>query len=103
MAEKFHTSWADVRSYTDWAMVLVTLVLFCCGLAAIYSASASFASGDAVSGFVVRQCVWGALGACAYLAVVKLDYRNAMRFAWPMFGAMLAMLMLKIVWDVVHG
>ena len=78
-------------------MVLVTLVLFCCGLAAIYSASASFASGDAVSGFVVRQCVWGALGACAYLAVVKLDYRNAMRFAWPMFGAMLAMLMLLLI------
>ena len=97
MAEKFNTSWADVRSYTDWAMVLVTLVLFCCGLAAIYSASASFASGDAVSGFVVRQCVWGALGACAYLAVVKLDYRNAMRFAWPMFGAMLAMLMLLLI------
>ena len=97
MAEKFHTSWADVRSYTDWAMVLVTLVLFCCGLAAIYSASASFASGDAVSGFVVRQCVWGALGACAYLAVVKLDYRNAMRFAWPMFGAMLAMLALLLI------
>ena len=97
MAEKFHTSWADVRSYTDWAMVLVTLVLFCCGLAAIYSASASFAAGDAVSGFVVRQCVWGALGACAYLAVVKLDYRNAMRFAWPMFGAMLAMLALLLI------
>ncbi len=92
MSEKFYTSWVDVRAYTDWVLVIVTVVLFCCGLAAIYSASAAFSSGDSVSGFVVRQCVWGALGAFAYLAAVKLDYRNAMRYAWPMFGVMLAML-----------
>lgn len=96
MGERFHTSWSDVRSYTDWVMVLVTLVLFCCGLAAIYSASSSFASGDAVSGFVVRQCVWGALGCAAYAAVVKFDYRNAMKLAWPMFAAMLALLALLL-------
>lgn len=97
MAEKFRTSWRDVRLYMDWTTALISLVLFCFGLAAIYSASSSFSGGGMVSGFVVRQSVWGALGACAYIAVVKLDYRNAMRFAWPFFCLMLALLVLLLI------
>ncbi len=96
MAEKFRTSWSDIRSYTDWVMALVTVLLFCFGLAAIYSASASFASGEAVSAFVYRQSIWGALGAAAYIAVIKADYRNAVKYAWPMFGLMLALLVLLL-------
>ncbi|MCQ4763799.1 rod shape-determining protein RodA [Cloacibacillus evryensis] len=98
MAEKFSTSWSDIRSYTDWIMIAVTLVLFCFGLAAIYSASASFAKGDAsVSGFVIRQLVWGAMGAAVYLAVLKADYRNFLKYAWPLFIAIVVVFVLLLV------
>ncbi len=105
MAEKYSTSWSDIRCYTDWVMVAVTLVLFCFGLAAIYSASASFAKGEAaVSGFVVRQAVWGMMGAAVYLAVLKADYRNFMKYAWPLFaGIVMIFVVLLVVGHTAKG
>lgn len=86
MSEKYSTSWSDIGSYIDWKMAAVTVILFCLGLAAIYSASASFAEHDAtVSGFVIKQLIWGGLGSAVYVAVLKADYRNFLKFAWPLF------------------
>ncbi|MDO5115924.1 MAG: rod shape-determining protein RodA [Synergistaceae bacterium] len=97
MAEKYSTGWGDIRAYMDWSMVVVTLVLLCCGIAAIYSASSSFANGAAVSSFVLRQMAWGTMGAVLYILVLKADYRNVMRFAWPLFAAIIAIFILLLV------
>ena len=93
MAERFSTSWSDIKKNADWLFVLVTLFLFAFGLAAIYSASASFAKGSAaVSGFVVRQIIWGGIGAFIYIAAVKTDYRNVMKLAAPLLICTVLML-----------
>ncbi|MCF0247008.1 MAG: rod shape-determining protein RodA [Synergistes sp.] len=96
MEEKFRTSWSDVRRYSDKIMIALTIVLFFFGLAAIYSASASY--GDAsVSGFVVKQALWGAIGAVVYAAVVKADYRNFLKYAWPLFIAIVAVFIMLLL------
>lgn len=90
MGERLSAGWGEIRSYMDWIMLVVTLVLFCFGLAAIYSASTSFAKGGVpVSGFVIKQTLWGALSALLYVVVLKVDYRNIIKYAWPMFAAIL--------------
>ncbi len=98
MAESFTTSWSDIKKYADWPIVLVTLLLFAFGLAAIYSASASFTKGGAsVSGFVIRQIVWGGIGSLIYIAAVKTDYRNFMRFAAPLLICTVLMLTVLLI------
>ena len=97
MAEKYSTSWADIRSYMDWGMLLITIVLFCFGLVAIYSASASFARGGTpVSDFVIRQVMWGGLSALLYVSVLKTDYRNIIKYAWPLFITMLVVFVILL-------
>lgn len=78
-------------------MAVVTLLLFSCGLAAIHSASSSFSQEAAVSLFVVKQGIWGAVGVAAYLGVVKADYRNILKFAWPMFVVMLLIFVVLLI------
>lgn len=98
MAEKFSTSWADIRSYSDWSLLLITVILFCFGLTAIHSASASFARGGApVSDFVIKQALWGALSAMLYVAVLKIDYRNIIKYAWIIFAVMLFVFVVLLV------
>ncbi|KEJ92464.1 rod shape-determining protein RodA [Synergistes jonesii] len=98
MAEKFSTSWADIRTYTDWLLLAAGLLLFCLGLAAIYSASASFAKGGAaLSGFVIKQAAWGAIGSLIYIAAVKADYRNFMKYAAPLFACMVLTLIVLLL------
>lgn len=90
MAEKYSTSWADIRCYMDWRLLIFTLILFGFGLVAIYSASASFARGSApVSDFVVKQTLWGAMSALLYVVVLKTDYRNIIKYAGFLFVAII--------------
>ena len=98
MGEKLSAGWGEIFANLDWLMVLVTLILFGCGLSAIYSASASFAKGGApVSDFVVKQALWGLLSAGVYLAVLKTGYKNFLKYAWPLFVCIVLVFIVLLV------
>ncbi len=88
--------WSDIRAYSDVVMLMVTLVIFALGIVAIYSASSSMSTASG-SSFVVRQLMWGGIGAFAYLFILKIGYRKFISMAVPLFAALLITLVLLLV------
>lgn len=95
MPEKRGSSWREIRSNIDLLMLFATIALFLLGIAAIYSASPNKAV--TMSSFAVRQLVWGATSAVIYVMVLKIGYEKFLDLAGPLFGIMLAVLVLLLV------
>lgn len=70
------------------ALVLVTAVLVALGLAVLYSASALQAAPMDKPGhyFVLRQAMGVAVGIVAFAVLAKVDADQWRRFAWPIMG-----------------
>lgn len=82
--------WKDFDLY----MLVTTVVLMGFGSVAIWSAHDGVVR---LGNYGVRQAVYGALGLVLMMLVAGLDYRFLASFAWPIYGAGLALLVLVLV------
>ena len=89
--------WSDIRSYTDYVMLLITLALFALGVTAVYSASVSMQRGGVVSPYAFRQLLWGAFSALVYVLILKISYRSALKLSVPLFAVMIAVFLVLLV------
>src|SRR6266481_3969548 len=77
----------------------VTMLVFCVaallalGMVMLYSSS----MGQAGARFLLMQLVWCAIGLGLCLAATLIDYRWLKKFAWPLFGLAVALLVLVLV------
>ena len=98
MSEKIAAvRWSDIRSYLDIPMLVITLVLFSLGVMAIYSASFSYTADLALSSYVVRQLIWGAISALIYVAVLKIGYKKFIKVAFYLFAITVFLLFLLLL------
>ena len=89
--------WGDIRSYTDYIMLLVTLALFALGVTAVYSASVSMQRGGVVSPYAARQLLWGAVSAVVYILILKVSYRSMLKASIPLFALTIAVFLVLLV------
>lgn len=102
MASKFGYAWGEIRKGFDRSMVVIMVILFVLGLLTIYSA------GDGVrratSGLALKQLVWGVIGACCYVVVLRVGYENFVRWGYGIYFLTLGtLLLLLIVGSVTKG
>jgi cell division protein FtsW len=89
----------------DYLILAVTALLTATGLLAVYSASFVIALakfGDPYY-FVLRQAVWGAMGAVLLVGLARTDYRILRPLAVPIMGVTIAMLLAVLVIGVEGG
>lgn len=97
MKEKGSNSWNDIYKYTDYAMLVVTVVLFLLGVLAIHSASYVESNPLPVSTFAVKQLIWGGISAVAYVLVLKIGYGKFMEYTAPLFALTVLLFILLLV------
>lgn len=81
------------------ALVLVTAVLITFGLAVLYSASALVAVAADAPGYfyVLRQALGVLVGGVAFAVLAKVDAEIWRRFAWPIMGISLLMMLVIVL------
>lgn len=81
------------------ALILVTAVLIAFGLATLYSASAMLAveEGRGSAFFLVRQAGGALFGVVAFAVVARIDAERWRRWAWPLMGIVLVLMLLVIL------
>ena len=81
------------------ALVLLTAALVTFGLATLYSASAILAMHESRGSafYFLRQLTGVAAGLVAFAVVAKVDAERWRRWAWPLMGAMIALMLLVIL------
>ncbi len=81
------------------ALLLVTAVLVAFGLAVLYSASALVAVNAGSPGhfFVLRQATGVLVGTALFAWLAKVDAEMLRRFAWPIMGLSLVLMLVIIV------
>jgi cell division protein FtsW len=86
-------------SFEARALLLVTAALLSVGLAMLYSASAIVAVNAGSPGhfFVLRQATGAVAGMVAFAVAAKLDADVWRRWAWPIMGASLLMMLVIIL------
>ncbi|MFQ5847111.1 MAG: rod shape-determining protein RodA [Candidatus Methylomirabilales bacterium] len=84
----------DRRMFTtfDWRMAGITLTLVAVGILTIWSSALGSPSPGGQS-LYLRQAVWFILGLVGLLAAVFVNYRTLARFAYPIFGVLLILLL----------
>ena len=80
----------------DKTLFVITLVLCCIGLLAIYSATQSRGLSWGES-FVARQASWMLMGLVLLLVVVAVSYQKFIDLAYILYGANLLLLILVLV------
>lgn len=104
----YAAGWDDVpaagrtRLGTGWegpVLLANTLLLLSFGLVMLYSASAVRAQmlGLEDYHFLVRQALGGAAGLVGLALLARFDYRHLRRLAWPVLGAVVAMLVVVVL------
>ncbi|MEE8224760.1 MAG: rod shape-determining protein RodA [candidate division NC10 bacterium] len=76
----------------DWRMAGITLILIAVGILTIWSGNLG-ASSSYRQALYIRQAIWGALGLCGLVAAAFVNYRLLARFAYPIFGLLLGLLL----------
>ncbi len=76
----------------DWWLLLAVLLIMAIGFINLNSASLA-----AQYPFQWKQLVWYGVGLIVALASLKFDYRSLCPYAWHIYGAILAMLVLVLV------
>ena len=81
------------------ALMLVTSVLVCFGLAVLYSASALQAVSQNLPGhfYALRQATGVAAGIVAFAVLAKMDAEKWKQYAWPIMGLSLFLMLLIIL------
>jgi len=88
----------------DYALLAVVAVLLAVGIVMVYSASMveAQAAGDSFY-YLKRQMLWAALGLGAMLFFMRLDYSLFPRFARPLLGVSLVLLLVVLIPGVGHA
>ena len=76
----------------DWRMAGITLILIAIGILTIWSGNLGSASAYKKT-LYIRQFLWGILGVLGLIAAAFVNYRLLARFAYPIFGTLLALLL----------
>ena len=75
---------------SDKVLFLATLLLVCCSVVMVYSASAVLAMNrfNQPYFFLIKQAMWAALGLAAMSIAMRFDYRNYREpsFIWMALG-----------------
>lgn len=72
--------------HINWALVLLTAVLFLVGVMNLYSASTlRVASGLELDAYFNKQLLWGGASFCVMTALLLFDYRHFKALSWPLF------------------
>ncbi|MBY0489185.1 MAG: putative lipid II flippase FtsW [Gemmatimonadaceae bacterium] len=81
------------------ALMLVTAVLVCFGLAVLFSASALQAVNQNQPGYfyALRQATGVAVGIVAFAVLAKMDAEKWKQYAWPIMGLSLFLMLLIIL------
>jgi len=79
-------------SHFDWTLLLLTLALLSIGVMAVYSAT--YEAGQHLSPWMIRQLSWAALGLLGMVVTFAVDYRRLERWAYPLYGFSLVLLLL---------
>lgn len=89
------TSWRNLLGALDYPLLIAVVVLYCMGVAAIYSA----AGGSSGSGrfYAVRQLIWGIGALVLAAAVLRLDPERAFAGAYWLYGACCLSLLLLFI------
>lgn len=88
-----------VAGRADFPLLLVAIVLAVTGMIIMYSASfvVALVYYDDPHHFLVRQCMWAAIGGVLMVAAIKTDYRRLRPFAIPILLLALAALVAVLV------
>ena len=83
----------------NWSMLLIAALLLVIGLAFVYSAS--YRSLGADEGYYTsswkKQIVWAVFGVFVFLAVISIDYKRLIEWAYVFYGFGLLMLVITMV------
>jgi rod shape determining protein RodA len=83
-------------AYMDWGMAAVTLLLLALGIFFVYSAC--FVSDELpVRSLYRKQIMWVIVGCIAHAGFAAMDYRSLQRYAWWIYGASLALLVMVLL------
>ncbi len=89
-----------LKSGMDMPFLIILMMILAIGLVSLYSASYAYAyyySGDSYV-YIARQLLFAALGVVTMFAVSTIDYHVLHKFAWPILG--LAVLLLIVVFFI---
>lgn len=86
--------YVDRRMLTnfDWRMAGITVILVGVGILTIWSGNLGSASSYRQT-LYIRQALWGILGFLGLVVAALVNYRLLARFAYPIFGALLVLLL----------
>jgi cell division protein FtsW len=86
-------------SWEGGALLLLTLLMLSFGLVEMYSASAFMAQAEGLPGhfYAVRQLAGACLGVVLMIFAARLDYRRLERWAWPMLGVIILLLLIVVL------
>jgi rod shape determining protein RodA len=82
-------------AHFDLPLLVCALLVIGCGLLTVLSAT--HVPGHVVSGLLLRQVVWAALGLIAVVAALSFDYHWLERYAYLLYTLALAMLVVTAV------
>jgi rod shape determining protein RodA len=78
----------------EWMFIAVILAILSAGVLSIYSVTQGQVSGLSI---YARQIIWIAIGAAAFLAMLTFDYHKISSFAYILYGVVLVMLAVVLV------
>jgi cell division protein FtsW len=92
---------------SDKVLFLATLLLVCCSVVMVYSASAAVAMNrfDQPYFFLIKQGMWAALGLAAMTIAMRFDYRNYREpsFVWVALGVVAVALIAVLFVAPING
>ncbi|MEG1153706.1 MAG: putative lipid II flippase FtsW [Ruthenibacterium sp.] len=97
-----HTS---KRPAIDWPFAIIVLILLAFGLVMLFSASYAmgfYRFGDSYV-FIRQQAVFAMMGIAAMIVASMVDYHTWHKFAWPVMGVTLLLLVLVLFMEELNG
>jgi cell division protein FtsW len=90
---------ASAELWESGALVLLVLLTFSFGLVELYSASTFMAESEGLPPYfyALRQLTGMVPGALLCVLLARVDYRRLQRFAWPLLGFVLFLLVLVVL------
>jgi cell division protein FtsW len=90
---------ASAELWESGALVLLVLLTFSFGLVELYSASTFMAESEGLPPYfyAFRQLTGMVPGALLCVLLARVDYRRLQRFAWPLLGFVLFLLVLVVL------
>lgn len=84
--------YAKITETLDWGILLTTVFLMAIGLLCVYSSTSGTGSG-----IFFKQLLWICIGTVFLVVAFAVDYRSLMYSAWPLYGAVVAILVLVLI------